>query len=102
MAVEEDVNLEVGEEIVIVEVAAVAVEAVIIDLTISNSHSHRGFLHSIHRATGTMGSRLNTEEGKETYLQHGTVVFRNQMSVTIFLRQICNSAVLLTLMVVLI
>jgi hypothetical protein len=63
---EVDVNLEEGEEIVIVEVAAVAVEAVIIDLTISNSHNHRGFLHSTHRATGIMGSSLNTEEGKET------------------------------------
>lgn len=52
------------------------VEVVIIDLTISNSHSRRGFLHSIHRATGIMGSILNTEEGKETYLQHGTVLLK--------------------------
>jgi len=40
------------------------VEAIIIVLTISNSLRHRGFLHSTHRATGTMGSNLNTEEGK--------------------------------------
>lgn len=77
-----DVNLEEGEEIaVIVEVAAVAVEEVIIDLTISkcHSHSHRGFLHSTHRATGITDSSLNTEtEGKETHLQHGTVVFKTK------------------------
>jgi membrane-bound metal-dependent hydrolase YbcI (DUF457 family) len=56
------------EEVTLVEVVVVVMvlEVVIIDLTISSSHSHRGFLHSIHRATGIMASILNTEEGKET------------------------------------
>jgi hypothetical protein len=44
-------------EVVLVEVA------VIIGLTASNSRSLRGFLHSIHRAIGTMDSSLNIEEG---------------------------------------
>jgi hypothetical protein len=60
VAVEVDVSLEEEEEEIAV-IVEVAVEAVIIDPTISNSHSHRGFLHSTHKATGTMGSILNTE-----------------------------------------
>jgi hypothetical protein len=51
-----------------VALVVMVLEAVIIDPTISSSHSHRGFLHSMHRATGIMGSILNTEEGKETYI----------------------------------
>jgi hypothetical protein len=80
VAVEVDVSLEEEEEIAVI--VEVAVEAVIIDLTISNSHSRRGFLHSTHKATGTMGSSLNTEEGKEMYLQHGTVVFKKLITQT--------------------
>jgi hypothetical protein len=55
------------EEVVVVEVA------VIIGLTASNSRSPKGFLHSIHRAIGTMDSSLNIEEGKETAL-HSSVI----------------------------
>jgi hypothetical protein len=51
-----------------VEVVVIVLEVVIIDRTISNSHSHRGFLHYIRRTTGLMGSIHNTEEGKEMYI----------------------------------
>jgi len=69
------------EEEVLVEVA------VIIGLTASNSHSLRGFLHSIHRAIGTMDSNLNKEEGKETSL-HNIVI--NYILLHIVLSQFCS------------
>jgi hypothetical protein len=49
--------------------------AVIIGLTANNSNSRspRGFLHSIHRAIGTMDNSLTKEEGKETAL-HCSVI----------------------------
>jgi len=89
--VEEDVSWEEEEEITVivgVEEVVVVEVAVIIGLTASNSNSRslRGFLHSIHRAIGTMDSSLNIEEGKETALQNSVI---NYILLHIFLSQFC-------------